>query len=92
LSWRNNLELQRRLIQAVGHIDMPVLLLQPAADASLEPSRVLGAEFNRLQKRYVGKVFPRVGPPAVQEHCFGGAQGTYVWAPAALEFLAGVIK
>jgi hypothetical protein len=53
---------------------------------------VLGAEFNRLQKHYVGKIFPPVGPVAVQEHCFGGAKGTYIWAPDALAFMSSVFK
>jgi carboxymethylenebutenolidase len=92
LSWRNSPELQQRLIQAVRHIDIPVLLLQPARDASLEPSRVLGAEFKRQQKDYVGKIFPRVGPVDVQEHCFGGAKGMSIWVPDALEFLSRVFK
>src|SRR5437763_1094054 len=48
LSWNGNRYLQQRLVTAVQKINIPVLLLQPPRDASLEPSRVLGAEFKRL--------------------------------------------
>jgi carboxymethylenebutenolidase len=39
LSWDGNPFLQKRLIQSVRGINIPVLLLQPARDASLEPNR-----------------------------------------------------
>jgi hypothetical protein len=43
-------------VQGVRRINIPVLLLAPAKDASFEPSRVLGAEFERLQKDFTGKI------------------------------------
>jgi carboxymethylenebutenolidase len=92
LSWQENPPLQKRLLQGVARINVPVLLIQPAKDASLEPSRVLGAEFKRLQKDFTGKVFPAIGPPEEQLHCFGGAKGTHVWAPDALAFIARVLR
>jgi hypothetical protein len=52
LSWEGNPLLRQRLLQAVGKIEIPVMLLQPPKDASLEPSRVLVAEFKRLGRRY----------------------------------------
>jgi hypothetical protein len=51
----------------VRRINIPVLLLAPAKDASFEPSRVLGAEFERLQMDFTGKIYPAVGPADVQE-------------------------
>jgi dienelactone hydrolase len=92
LSWRENPLLQQRLVQAVNRIEIPVLLLQPARDASLEPSRVLGAEFARLQKDFAGKVYPPTGPTDEQRHCFGGSTGTHVWAPDALAFITRVLQ
>ena len=68
-----------------------MLLLQPAKDASLEPSRVLGGEFHRLGKPFSGKVYPPEGPADEQEHCFGGAKGMHVWAEDALAFLRQVL-
>jgi hypothetical protein len=64
-----------------------VMLLQPAKDDSLEPSHVLGAEFVKLKKPYVGKVYPATGPDEEQRHCFGGARGMHVWADDAVAFL-----
>jgi carboxymethylenebutenolidase len=92
LSWLHNPALRTQLLQGVCNINIPVLILQPAKDASLEPSRVLGAEFGRLGKRYSGKVYPSVGPVAEQAHCFGGAKGTHVWAQDALTFLEGALQ
>lgn len=92
LSWHENPLLQERLLQAVNRIEIPVLLLQPAKDASLEPSRVLGAEFARLRKDFAGKVYPATGPTDEQRHCFGGSRGTHVWAADALAFIARVLQ
>ena len=86
-SWGGNPMLRDRLLRAVRNIAVPVMLLQPAKDDSLEPSRVLGAEFVKLKKPYVGKVYPATGPDEEQHHCFGGARGMHVWADDAVAFL-----
>jgi carboxymethylenebutenolidase len=88
LSWNNNPLLQKRLLQSLQGINIPVLLLQPARDASLEPSRVLGAEAARLGKPLTTKVYPDTGPEDERGHCFGGAKGMHVWADDAKAFLA----
>ena len=87
LSWDGNPLLRERLLQAVRKIAIPVMLLQPPRDASLEPSRVLGGEFRRLGKTFTGKVYPAAGPEELQVHCFGGARGMHVWAEDAVGFL-----
>jgi carboxymethylenebutenolidase len=92
LSWNGNPRLRERLVQAVRRIDIPVMLLQPPKDASLEPSRVLGAEFTRLGKRFVGKIYPAEGPEEEQGHCFGGAKGMHIWAADAVSFLADALR
>jgi carboxymethylenebutenolidase len=88
LSWNGNPYLQKRLIEAVRAITIPVLLLQPPKDASLEPSRVLGAEAKRLGKPFTVKVYPSTGPENEKGHCFGGAKGFHVWGEDAKAFLA----
>jgi dienelactone hydrolase len=92
LSWSHNDALRRRLIQTVHGINIPVLLLQPARDASLEPSRVLGAEAARLGKPFSIKVYPDTGPEDQRTHCFGGAKGMHVWADDAKAFLASHMR
>ncbi len=87
LSWSGNSLLQKRLVQSLQGINIPVLLLQPARDASLEPSRVLGAEAARLGKPLTSKVYPDTGPEDERRHCFGGAKGMHVWASDAKAFL-----
>jgi carboxymethylenebutenolidase len=88
LSWNGNSFLQKRLLQSLQGINIPVLLLQPPRDASLEPSRVLGAEAARLGKPLTTKVYPDTGPEDERGHCFGGAKGMHVWAEDAKAFLA----
>lgn len=81
--------LRERLLSAVRKIEIPVFLIQPPKDASLEPSYVLGREFRRLGKTYRGKIYPPEMPEDQQGHCFGGAKGMHVWAQDVLAFLAG---
>jgi carboxymethylenebutenolidase len=92
LSWAHNSFLQKRLIQSLQEINILVLLLQPARDASLEPSRVLGAEAARLGKSLTTKVYPDTGPDDERGHCFGGAKGMHVWAEDAKTFLAANLR
>jgi dienelactone hydrolase len=92
LSWGGNPFLQNRLIRSMQGITVPTLLLQPAKDASLKPSRVLGAEAARLGKPLTTKVYPATGPEAEQKHCFGGAKGMHVWAADAKAFLEANLR
>lgn len=92
LSWNGNPLLRERLVNAVRGINIPVFLLQPPKDASLEPSRVLRAEFERLHKAYQGKVYGTDIPEELQVHCFGGARGDHIWAADVLAFLAQRVR
>jgi dienelactone hydrolase len=92
LSWRGHLLLQDRLLRTVRRIDIPVLLIQPPKDASLEPAKRLGAEADRLGKTsFTAKVYPATMPEGQQGHCFGGARGMHLWAAEALDFFGGVL-
>lgn len=86
LSWDRNEYLKKRLVNAVGRIKIPVLLIQPAKDASLAPSKVLGAAATRARAPLTVKVYPATGPEREQAHCFGGADGMHVWADDAKAF------
>jgi len=50
LSWDRSDALRARLTQAVDRLEIPVLLIQPAHDASLGPGHTLGAEAARRGK------------------------------------------
>lgn len=91
-SWEGNSYLRQRLVQAVQRINIPVLLLQPARDASLEPSRVLGAAAVRAGRPLTAKVYPATGPRDEQFHCFGGSRGMHVWAEDAKAFLGSNLR
>jgi dienelactone hydrolase len=92
LSWENNPDLQSRLKDVVSKIDIPVFLIQPAKDASLEPAKVLGPILMRRNAANRVKIFPAVGPEAQQAHCFGGAQGMHIWAPEVVAFVQAALK
>ena len=93
LSWRGHEVLQQRLLEAVRHIEIPVLLIQPPDDASLEPARVLGAEARRVGKTsFTAKVYPATMPASQRGHCFGGAKGMRNWASDALGFFGNVLR
>jgi carboxymethylenebutenolidase len=91
LSWAHNTFLQKRLIQSLQDINMPVLLLQPARDASLEPSRILGAEAARLGKPLTTKVYRDTGP-RMSEATALGAPKVHVWAEEAKAFPAANVR
>jgi dienelactone hydrolase len=91
LSWTGNPDLRTRLKQAVARIPIPVFLIQPPKDASLEPARILGPELQRRNASSRVKIYPAEGPDDEQGHCFGGAKGMHVWAADALAFLKSVI-
>ena len=92
MSWAHNAFLQKRLIQSLQDINIPLLLLQPPRDASLEPIRILGAEAARLGKPLTTKVYPDTGPEDERGHCFGGDKGMHVWAEDAKAFLAANVR
>ena len=72
--------------------EIPVFIIQPPKDASLEPSRVLGAELERRGTQHAVKVYPADMPEDQQGHCFGGAPGIHVWAQDVLAFFAGALR
>ena len=86
LSWNQSEPLRLLLTQTVQRVDIPVLLIQPAKDESLAPSRVLGAEAARLHKPLTTRIFPATGSKKEQGHCFGGASGMHIWAEDAKAF------
>jgi dienelactone hydrolase len=87
LMWERNDYLRERLVKAISVTHILVLLIQPAKDASLGPSHVLGAAALRAGSPLTVKVYPATGPANEQEHCFGGASGMHVWAEDAKSFL-----
>lgn len=92
LSWDNSPDLQERLKSAVSRIDIPVFLIQPAKDASLEPAKVLGPILTRRNASNRVKIYPPAGPESQQAHCFGGAPGMHIWGPEAVAFVQSAFK
>ena len=92
-TWVSSPFMQERLKKAVAQIKIPVLLIMPPRDASLEPARVLGAEAARIgKKQFRTVIYPATMPDNEQTHCFGGAKGFHNWAKDAVEFFDGALK
>ena len=91
-SWNGNPLLRDRLGEAVRKVEIPVFLIQPPRDASLEPARVLGGELQRRSSRHAVKVYPPEMPEDQQGHCFGGARGMHVWAQDVLAFFGAALR
>jgi len=92
-TWASSPLMQARLKKAVAQIDVPVLLIMPPRDASLEPARVLGAEAARIGKnQFRTVIYPPTMPESEQTHCFGGAKGFHNWAKDAVDFFNGALK
>ena len=89
-SWEGNKHLQDALIKAIANINIPTFVLQPAKDASLEPSFGLGPEFQRLGKPYGLEIYPPFGSEQSQQHCFGSS-GPRVWGPDVFTFLSNML-
>ena len=93
LMWGWNPHIRNRLLTAVHGITIPVRLIQPPKDASLEPARVLGVEARKAGRdAFSTKVYSRDGVPKdEQTHCFGGVKGVHNWAGEAVDFFDSVL-
>jgi carboxymethylenebutenolidase len=92
-TWDRTPAIRERLTRSVRAIPIPVLLVMPPKDASLEPARALGAEAARVGKRqFRTKVYPPTMPDSQQVHCFGGAKGFHNWAKDAVAFFGASLK
>jgi carboxymethylenebutenolidase len=92
LSWRGNPDLRDRLERAVARISIPVFLIQPSKDASLEPAHVLGPVLEQRSRSNRVKIYPAEGPEDQQVHCFGGAKGMHVWSRDVIAFLKDAVR
>lgn len=92
LSWTSSPELRERLKSAAGNIDIPMFMIQPAKDASLEPAKVLGPILARRNSANRVRIYPPTGPEAQQKHCFGGAPGMHIWGHDAVDFIKAALR
>ncbi len=90
LSWNGNPFLQKRLLQSVRGISIPVLLLQPPKDVSLQPSRVLGAEAKRLGKLLRSRSTPTRGLRMKEVIALGGPKETMSGQTMPRHFLPAI--
>jgi dienelactone hydrolase len=92
LSWDDNPDLQKRLVDGVSHINIPVLILQPAKDKSLQAGLTLQQEFERQGKPVSEKNYSGRGTEQEQTHCFGGNIGVHIWSADALAFISSAVR
>ena len=69
-SWDGSPDHRDRLLEAVRELTMPVMLIQPANDYSLLPSKAMDEELTRLSKPHVRTIYPAFGPTPLHGHNF----------------------
>jgi len=92
-TWDGDQFMRARLLKAAKHAKIPVLLIHPHNDVSLNPGYHLGPQLGKFNKRYGLTIFPPYGKSSEQGHCFGGLQGgPHIWGPSMLQFLSHYVK
>jgi len=91
-SWDSNRLLQQTLTKAVSNINIPVFLIHPEKDTSVEPGYTLAQEFLKLNKPYSLKIYPPFGADDEQGLCFGDGLGFHWWASDVLSFLSQALS
>ena len=85
-SWAHSPPLRARLVAAVDHAKMPIFLIEAANDFSVEPTKVLSSEMERLHKPYRSRIYPAVGTSAEDGHGFIDL-GVAAWEADVFAFL-----
>ncbi len=85
-SWDRSPELRRRLLAALGTIEMPVFFIHAANDYSLAPGQALDARLRSLGKAHLLGIYPPVGRTAEEGHDFL-YRGVPAWENDVFAFL-----
>jgi dienelactone hydrolase len=85
-SWSRSKEIRSQMIAAVDRITVPVLLIHAANDYSLDPGYEMAAEFRRLSKPCVLKIYPAAGRSTSDGHNFLFAD-VPAWEKDVFDFL-----
>lgn len=85
-TWKEAPDLRDRLIKAVRHAQMPVLLIQAENDYDLAPTRTLATEMEKANKPHASQIYPRFGKTAQDAHEFC-VHGGEIWAPRVFSYL-----
>jgi dienelactone hydrolase len=88
IMWPRSAEFRARLIRAAREAVVPEFLIQAENDFDLGPSKIAGAELEKLDRVHNRvKVYSASGATAQDGHGFC-VTGTEVWGPDVLDFLA----
>jgi hypothetical protein len=92
MSWAN-LELRKRLLQAVDRAKGPLFLLQADNDYSTGPTEVLGAAIRKRGAPNEAKLYPTFGSTHQQGHAAFACWniGTRIWGPDVMAFVDTVL-
>ena len=90
-TWNTAPDLQRRLILAARHAQIPVFFFQARNDFDLAPNRVLSEQVKAGGKPTESKVYPPYGSTARDGHSFC-ARGTAIWGPDVVRFIESHLK
>src|SRR5438477_1069019 len=85
-SWRGSQELRDRTLAAVGKTVAPVMLVYAANDYDTKPGKDISAEFDRLHKSHLLKIYPAIGKTSNDGHNLIYL-GTFQWELDVFQFL-----
>jgi pimeloyl-ACP methyl ester carboxylesterase len=85
-SWDRSPELREHLLEAVGHIDAPVMFIHAANDFSTASGEALSARMTELRKPNLLKLYPPFGDTAEQGHDLIHL-GVWTWESDVFRFL-----
>jgi carboxymethylenebutenolidase len=88
IMWKRSKEVRERLSRAAREAKVPVFMVQAENDYDVSPSRVVGAELEKLDRaRNRVRVFPPYGMTAQEGHGGLCTRGFAVWGPEVLAFI-----
>jgi carboxymethylenebutenolidase len=90
-TWNTAPDLQRRLILAARHAQIPAFFFQARNDFDLTPNRVLSEQVKAGGKAAESKVYPAYGSSAQEGHSFC-ARGTAIWGPDVVRFIESHVE
>jgi dienelactone hydrolase len=70
ISWPNVPSLQRLLLEAVRHTEVPLFFMQARNDMYLDPTYILGLEMAHLGKPHEARIYAPVGSEMMDGHLF----------------------
>jgi carboxymethylenebutenolidase len=87
-TWATDPPLQARMTTSVDNATVPIFFLQAANDYNTQPTQVLSAEMQSVNKPHQAKIYPPYGTTPDDGHAGFCFDGTAVWGDDVANFIA----